>query len=437
MPVAAHTDSYYAATIDRANAETSVVFPTLRGRVDCDVCVVGGGYTGLSAAIHLTKRGYNVVLLEAARVGWGASGRNGGQAIIGYNAGIGALEQRFGLETAKQFLNMALEGRDIIREHITEFGIQCDFKLGHAGLATDIRQLRAMEREKSVWARCGRDNLILLPESTGVRELVASHNYIGAYIDPDSAHLHPLNLAIGEARGLQQLGGSIYENSPVIRLESSGEPRLYTPAGEVVAKYAVLAGNAYLGNLVPRLQTRVIPVSTFIIATQPLGKERAQAVIRKDYGFTDWRYILDYYRLTSDRRLLFGGRSYYGGKQPRNLAASMHRDMLKVFPQLHDSKVEYAWGGNFALTYSRLPDAGRLPGSNVFYAQGYSGHGITTTHIMGRLLAEVISGTAERFEVFSRIRQVPFPGGKYLRIPAVAVAGWYYQLRDILGASRK
>jgi len=427
-----HVNSYYAAT---RNRETR--YPVLKGRVDCDVCVVGGGFTGLSTAIHLTKRGYKVVLLEGSKIGWGASGRNGGQAIIGYNTGIGALEKRFGQDAAKSYLDMALEGCDIIREHIAEFDIDCDFKPGHAGLATDHKQLRAMEAERSVWARCGHDDLVMYPDHESTKTMVDSENYVGGFYDPNGGHLHPLNLAIGEARGLESLGAAIYEDSRVTRIDTTMNPTVYTDSGEVAAKYVVLCGNAYMGNLIPKLDAKLIPVSTFVITTESLGEQRAQELLKKDYGYTDWRYVLDYFRLTADNRLLFGGKSKYGGAEPKNYPEEMRKDMLKVFPQLADVKIDYAWGGNFAITYSRMPDVGRLPNSNVFYAHGYSGHGVTTTHVMGRLMAETLSGTAERFDMFSRVRQIPFPGGKYFKVPAVVAGSWYYLLRDALGASRK
>ncbi|NIB41565.1 FAD-binding oxidoreductase [Pseudomaricurvus alkylphenolicus] len=428
----AHTNSYYAASRNDDSERAG-----LQGTVKADVCIVGGGFTGLSAGIHLARAGYKVVLLEANRIGWGASGRNGGQAIIGYNSGIGALESRFGLDAAKNYLSMALEGCDIIRQHIEEFQISCDFKPGHVGLATDQKQLHAMEKERQVWARCGRDDLELIPDRPGVQDLVASSNYVGGFFDPNSAHLHPLNLALGEARALESLGGVIHEHSPVTKVDVHQKPVVHTEEGRVNADYVLLAGNAYLGNLIPSIEAKLIPVSSFVIATEPLGEERAAALLKKDYGYTDWRYVLDYYRLSADKRLLFGGKSYYGGAQPANFAEAMRQDMLKVFPQLSDVKIDYAWGGNFAITYSRMPDVGRLRDSNVFYAHGYSGHGVTTTHIVGRLLSEMLAGNAERFDYFSRIRQVPFPGGKYLKVPAVVMGSWYYRLRDMLGASRK
>ena len=430
--VSEHVDSYYAATRNRITG-----YPALRGQVDCDICIVGGGFTGLSSAIHLARRGYKVVLLEGERIGWGASGRNGGQAIIGYNTGIGPLEKRFGTDAGRQYLDMALEGCEIIRDHIKEFAIDCDFKPGHAGLATDNKQLKAMEQEKAVWARCGHDDLVMYPDHQSTTELVDSNNYVGGFYDPNGGHLHPLNLAIGEAQGLESLGGKIYECSRVTDIETTMNPVVRTEYGEVRASYVVLAGNAYMDNLIPKLEARLIPVSTFIITTEPLGEQRARELLKKDYGYTDWRYVLDYFRLTQDNRLLFGGKSYYGGAEPKDFVRRMQRDMLKVFPQLSDVRVDHAWGGNFAITYTRMPDVGRLPDSNVFYGHGYSGHGVTTTHIMRRLLAEAVSGTAERFDLFSRIRPMPFPGGRYFKVPAVVMGSWYYLLRDALGASRK
>jgi len=427
-----HPDSYYVAS-----RNDSTQRPNLTTNIEADVCIVGGGFTGLSTAIHLRKAGLSVVVLEANRIGWGASGRNGGQAIIGYNTGIGAMEQRFGLDAAKDYLDMALEGCSIIKQHSEEFKIDCDFKSGHVGLATDYKQLESMISEQKVWSRCGHDDLEIFPDAQSTQKLVESENYVGGFYDPNGGHLHPLNLALGEARGLESIGGVIYEQSRVINIDKSGSPLVKTETGSVKAKQVLLAGNAYLGNLIPSIEKKLIPVSSFIIATEPLGERRAKALLKQDYGYTDWRYVLDYYRLTSDNRLLFGGKSVYGGAEPANYPQQMRQDMLKVFPQLADVKIDYAWGGNFAITYSRMPDVGRLAGTEIYYAHGYSGHGVTTTHIMGRLMAEAMQGDTQRLDYFSRIKQVPFPGGKILKVPAVIAGSWYYRLKDALGQSRK
>lgn len=427
-----HVASYYASTLSE-----SLGFPQLQGEQTCDVCVVGGGFTGLSTAIHLARQGYKVILLEGSKVGWGASGRNGGQAIIGYNNGIGALEQRFGLEDTRKYLEFALEGCQIIREFVCEFDIDCDLKDGHAGLATSMRQLQAMEHEREVWARCGHDDIRVDGGQTAVERMVGSDRYLGTYYDPNGAHLHPLNLARGEARALQSLGGQVFEHSRVVRIDKTLTPTVYTEQGAVKARQVVLAGNAYLGNLIPEMDAKRVPVSSFIVTTEPLSETLATDVIRRDYGFCDWNYILDYYRLTADRRLLFGGESYYGGREPRHVAERLRNNMLRVFPQLKNTRIDYSWGGNFAITYSRMPDVGRLKNSNVFYAQGYSGSGVTTTHIIGRLLAEAVAGSAERFDVFEKVPQIPMPGGRLFKVPAVVMGSWYYLLRDKLGASRK
>jgi len=432
MTNSSYVDSYYASTL---NSELEL--PQLNGEHECDVCVVGAGFTGLSTAIHLAKRGYKVILREGSKVGWGASGRNGGQAIIGYNNGIGMMEQRFGLDDTRKYLDFVLEGCQIIRDFISEFSIECDLKDGHAGLATSERQLQAMKHEQEVWARCGHDDITINHGLGAVHEMVGSDNYQGTYYDPNGAHLHPLNLARGEARALQKLGGQIFENSRVINIDKTMTPKVYTEKGVVKARQVVLSGNAYMGNLVPEMEAKLVPVSSFIVTTERLTEQVASDVIRQDYGFCDWNYILDYYRMTEDRRLLFGGESFYGGKEPRNVAKRLRNNMIKVFPQLKNARIDYSWGGNFAITYSRMPDVGRLKDSNVFYAQGYSGTGVTTTHIMGRLLAEAVAGTAERFDVFEQVPQLPMPGGRLLKVPAVVMGSWYYLLRDKLGASRK
>lgn len=432
MSVSSYVSSYYSSTLN-----LDADYPVLTGEHECDVCIVGAGFTGLSSAIHLAKRGYKVILLEGDKVGWGASGRNGGQAIIGYNNGIGMLEQRFGLDDTRQYLNFALEGCQIIKDLVNEFSIDCDLKPGHAGLATSTRQLDAMRHEQEVWARCGHDDITVEAGLDAVHTMVGSDNYLGTYYDPNGAHLHPLNLARGEAKALTSLGGQIFENSRVMNIDKTITPKIYTENGVVKAKQVILSGNAYMGNLVPEMEAKLVPVSSFIVTTEQLPETLVKDIIRKDYGFCDWNYVLDYYRLTADNRLLFGGESFYGGKEPGDIKQRLQNNMLKVFPQLKNVKIEHSWGGNFAITYSRMPDVGRLKNTNIFYAHGYSGTGVTTTHIMGRLLAEAVAGTAERFDVFEQVPQVPMPGGKLLKVPAVIMGSWYYLMRDKLGASRK
>ncbi|WP_041543859.1 FAD-binding oxidoreductase [Oceanimonas sp. GK1] len=421
-----HVNSYYAAT---ANAHAS--WPQLTENIHCDVCVVGGGYTGLSTALFLTEAGFDVVLLEAGRIGFGASGRNGGQLVNSYSRDIDVIESRYGADTARMLGSMMFEGGDIIRERIQQYDIQCDFKPGGIFAALNSRQLHELESQKGNWERYGHDGLELLDADRVARE-IDTDRYVGALLDHRGGHIHPLNLALGEAEAIRQLGGRIFEQSAVTDIRY-GEPALAkTEKGSVSAKFMVLAGNAYLGNLEPKLSAKAMPCGTQIVTTEPLSDEQAQSLIANQYCVEDCNYLLDYYRITGDNRLLYGGGVVYGARDPDDIDRLVLPKLLKTFPQLEGVKIDYRWTGNFLLTLSRLPQFGRLE-PNVYYMQGYSGHGVTCTHLAGRLLSEVLKGQAERFDAFARLPHLPFFGGRRFQVPFSAMGAVYYSLRDKLG----
>lgn len=421
-----HVNSYYAAT---ANAHAS--WPQLTENIHCDVCVVGGGYTGLSTALFLTEAGFDVVLLEAGRIGFGASGRNGGQLVNSYSRDIDVIESRYGADTARMLGSMMFEGGDIIRERIKQYDIQCDFKPGGIFAALNRRQLHELESQKGNWERYGHDGLELLDADRVARE-IDTDRYVGALLDHRGGHIHPLNLALGEAEAIRKLGGRIFEQSAVTGLKY-GDPALAkTEKGSVSAKFMVLAGNAYLGNLEPKLSAKAMPCGTQIVTTEPLSDEQAKGLIAHDYCVEDCNYLLDYYRMTGDNRLLYGGGVVYGARDPDDIDRLVLPKLLKTFPQLEGIKVDYRWTGNFLLTLSRLPQFGRLE-PNVYYMQGYSGHGVTCTHLAGRLLSEVLKGQAERFDAFARLPHLPFFGGRRFQVPFSAMGAVYYSLRDKLG----
>ncbi len=421
-----HVNSYYAAT---ANAHAP--WPQLTENIHCDVCVVGGGYTGLSTALFLTEAGFDVVLLEAGRIGFGASGRNGGQLVNSYSRDIDVIESRYGADTARMLGSMMFEGGDIIRERIKQYDIQCDFKPGGIFAALNRRQLHELESQKGNWERYGHDGLELLDADRVARE-IDTDRYVGALLDHRGGHVHPLNLALGEAEAIRKLGGRIFEQSAVTGLKY-GDPALAkTEKGSVSAKFMVLAGNAYLGNLEPKLSAKAMPCGTQIVTTEPLSDEQAKGLIAHDYCVEDCNYLLDYYRITGDNRLLYGGGVVYGARDPDDIDRLVLPKLLKTFPQLEGIKVDYRWTGNFLLTLSRLPQFGRLE-PNVYYMQGYSGHGVTCTHLAGRLLSEVLKGQAERFDAFARLPHLPFFGGRRFQVPFSAMGAVYYSLRDKLG----
>ncbi|OWY39854.1 FAD-dependent oxidoreductase [Xenophilus sp. AP218F] len=421
-----HAPSYYAAT-----AHPWPEQPLLRGEEDCDVCVVGGGLAGLSAALNLAEKGFSVVLLEGSRIGFGASGRNGGQVIAGYASDIDSLRRQVGDEAAKLLWNMSVEAVDIIEQRVTRHGIACDWQRGYVSVAVKPRQLRELaDWQEEAERRYGYGGQQLWNQSQ-IAERVASPRYVGGLFDPRSGHLHPLNYALGLARAAREAGVRIYENTPVLRLERGDAPRAACEQGGVRCRHMVLACNAYIGALAPELERRIMPAGTYVIATEPLGDARARALIADNMAVCDTNFVLDYYRLSADHRLLFGGKVSYSGREPHDLAGAMRQDMLRVFPQLADVKVDYAWGGFCDITVNRAPDFGRL-GGNIYYLQGFSGHGVNITGLAGKVVAEAIAGTAARLDLFEKIRHRPFPGGKLLRTPALVLGMAYYRMLDYL-----
>ncbi|MHC8367609.1 NAD(P)/FAD-dependent oxidoreductase [Pseudomonas sp. ZT5P21] len=421
-----YPESYYAAS---ANAVPPR--PALQGDVETDVCVIGAGYTGLSSALFLLENGFKVTVLEAVKVGFGASGRNGGQIVNSYSRDIDVIERTVTPKQAQLLGQMAFEGGRIIRERVAKYNIECDLKDGGVFAAITAKQMGHLESQKRLWERFGNTQLELMDQKR-IREVVNCDQYVGGMLDMSGGHIHPLNLALGEAAAVESLGGTLYEQSPAVRIERGANPVVHTPLGKVRAKFIIVAGNAYLGSLVPELAAKSMPCGTQVITTEPLSDELAKSLLPQDYCVEDCNYLLDYYRLSGDKRLIFGGGVVYGARDPANIEAIIRPKMLKAFPQLKDVKIDYAWTGNFLLTLSRLPQVGRL-GDNIYYSQGCSGHGVTYTHLAGKVIAEALRGQAERFDAFADLPHYPFPGGQLMRTPFAALGAWYYGLRDKLG----
>ncbi len=420
--------SYYEASVDRPSAA-----PPLKERIAADVCVVGGGYAGLSAALDLARRGYAVALLEARRIGWGASGRNGGQVIVGY-AGQAAMERQLAPDEARRAWDISVESLHLLRERIEECAIDCDYTPGYLTLAVNARKARALDE----WVRhleSAYGYAMRWIGSADIRNWIASEQFHAGAFDPLSGHLHPLKYCLGVAQAARAAGVRIFEDSAVVHVERSDKPVVKTTTGEVACRFVVLAGNVYLdqygGALAPELMRRIIPVGTYIIATEPLQHERADGLIRQRAAVSDNNFALDYFRLSSDDRLLFGGGDAFSGSTPPDLVDHVRRRMLAVFPQLADLAVPYSWGGFVDITINHAPDFGRLR-SNIYYLQGFSGHGLALAGMAGRIVAEAIAGQAERFDLLSRIRHFPFPRGAWIRKPAVALGVLYYRLRDLV-----
>ncbi len=426
FPMTQHVNSYYAAS-----RNIRVDYPQLSESVECDVCIVGAGYTGLSTALFLLENGFSVTVLEAAKVGFGASGRNGGQIVNSYSRDIDVIERQLGATQARLLGEMAFEGGRIIRERVARYGIDCDLKDGGVFAAITAKQMGHLEAQKKLWERYGHTQLELMDERR-IREVVGTDRYVGGMLDMSGGHIHPLNLALGEAAAVASLGGAIYEQSAAVRIDRGAQPVVHTERGQVKARFVVLAGNAYLGGLVPELASKSMPCGTQVIATEPLSEELAHSLLPQDYCVEDCNYLLDYFRLSGDKRLIYGGGVVYGARDPADIEAIIRPKLLKTFPQLCDVRIDYTWTGNFLLTLSRLPQVGRI-GDNIYYSQGCSGHGVTYTHLAGKVLAEALRGQAERFDAFAGLPHYPFPGGQLLRVPFTALGATYYQLRDRLG----
>lgn len=416
--------SYYSATANPAEEH-----PPLTESIEADVCVIGAGIAGCSTALHLAERGYKVVLLEAHRVGWGASGRSGGQAIFGYACGQERLIQLVGRDPARQLWQFALDGLELLRERVARHRIDCDLKWGQMHVALKPRQvdeLRAWQDELE--GEYHYPSLTFLDRQQ-VEARLATRRYCAGLLDAGSGHLHPLNYTLGLAAAAQAAGVRIFEHTPAQRLTHGEVAQIDTPSGVVRARHVALCCNAYINGLEPRLRARIMPVGTYIVATERLAESRLRALIRDDIAVADINFVLDYFRCSRDHRLLFGGRVSYSGLDPFDTARATRRRMIAVFPQLADVRIDYAWGGYVDITLNRAPDFGRIT-PNVYYLQGFSGHGIALAGIAGACVAETIAGHAERFDIYERIRHRAFPGGRLLRMPALVLAMLYYRMRD-------
>jgi gamma-glutamylputrescine oxidase len=418
--------SYYASASVSAPSR-----PALTGAATADIVVLGGGLAGCSAALHLAKRGYRVALLEARSVGYGASGRSGGQTIFGLAVGQQKLAAQVGRDDARRLFAMSVDALDLTQSLIAEYQIDCAYHPNHVHAAVKPRQVRELQDwVRELHEEYGYTSPRLLNRDE-LADHVRSERYLAGLIDPRSGHLQPLLYTQGLARAAEAEGAVIYENSEVLRYEDGAQVLVHTAQGSIRCAHLVLCGNAYIGAVAPTLARRILGVGTYIIATETLDEERIRNLLPSNAAVADINWILDYFRRSDDHRLLFGGRVSYSSVQPPRLAESMRRRMVRVFPGLRDVKVAYAWGGYLDITMSRAPNFGRLA-PNVFYLQGFSGHGVSLTGLAGKLVAEAVAGTAERFDVFTRIPHRDFPGGRLFRRPSLMLAMSYYRLRDLL-----
>jgi gamma-glutamylputrescine oxidase len=427
-----HPPSYYAAT-----AKGAPLLSALEVDITCDVCIVGAGYTGLSAAIHLAERGYDVVVLEAAKVGWGASGRNGGQLGTTLRKSQPELEEMLGRDHGRALWDLAQDSIATAKSLIKRFEIDCDLTPGIMHTAWKKGDMSWLREEADHMAtHYGYDKLRVV-EKDEIGDMVATDRYWGGVLDEEAAHLHPLNYALGLARGALNLGARIFEHTRANNISDGTPATVATDSGTVTAKQVILACNGYLGGLERKVNGYIMPINNFIIATEPLGDDGAKALIRDNVAIADSKFVIDYYRLSADGRLLFGGGENYSSTFPKDIAAFVKKPMLRVFPQLKDKRIDYAWGGTLAITLKRMPHFGRV-GPNRFFGHGYSGQGINVATLGGKLLAEAVAaeaegkGTPERFNLMADIKATKFPGGTLLRYPGLVAGMLFYAMKDRL-----
>jgi gamma-glutamylputrescine oxidase len=414
--------SYYAAT-----ADIPPVRPPLDGDITADVAIIGAGYTGLSTALHAAQNGLNVVVIDAHRAGFGASGRNGGQVGTGWNKDQDWLQARLGSGPAQQLWDLTLEAkaltRDLAQAHAPDAGYKPGVLHGEwsAKGAGDLRRYRDFLAQTYDY-----DTEYL--DRDAVRAICRSDVYQGGLLDWDAGHLHPLRYALGLARAAEAAGARLFEGTEATALDATG---VTTRSGRIHAGHIIVAGNGYLPDLNTQIASRVLPINSFIAATQPLG-DRAEQVLSKDIAVADDKFVVNYFRLSDDKRLLFGGRENYGLGFPQNIEDALVQRMLKLFPQLKDVGIDYTWGGTLGITMTRLPMLRRI-GPNTLAAGGFSGHGVALTGLAGKILAEAVTGQAGRFDLWSTLPIPTFPGGKHARAPLLTLAMTWYALRDRLG----
>jgi gamma-glutamylputrescine oxidase len=419
-----HIDSFYSAS-----ANPSAEHACLEQTVRADVCVIGGGYTGLSTALHLAEKGMQVVLLEAKKVGWGASGRNGGHVGAGQRQGQAELEKMVGKEAAHKLWLYSIEAVNTVEALIKKHHIVCDLKRGilhaasKAGHCQDyIEDTRLLQNDYGY-------NKVRYVDRDEVSAMVGSDAFYGGQLDEGSLHLHPLNFALGLAKAATDAGVKIYENSAVLDYSAQSPSVVRTEKGSVTADHVVLACNGYLGKLESKVASKIMPINNFMLATEPLPESMARELIRDDVAVQDSLFVVNYWRMSGDNRLIFGGGENYSSRFPKDIKGFVKKCMLKIYPQLKSTKIDYGWGGTLAITLNRMPHFDRVT-NNVYVAQGYSGHGVPTSIFAGKVVAEAIAGDASRFDVFSKIPTHTFPGGTLLRWPGLVLGMTYYALMD-------
>lgn len=424
--LAGHIDSYYSAS---ANSNDS--YPTLQEELRTDVCVIGGGYSGLSTALHLAEKGMKVVILEAEQVGWGASGRNGGHVGTGQRQGQEELESMVGKDMAKLLWQYSLEAVDTVEKLISKHQIDCDLKRGILHTASKAKDVKDIQEEVELLQNDYDYDKIRFVGREEVGQMLGSDSFHGGQIDEGSLHIHPLNFALGLAKAAADAGVRIFEQSRVLGYSKQSPSIVRTETGSITADHVVVACNGYLEKLEPKVAGKIMPINNFMLATEPLPESLARELIRDDVAVADSLFVINYWRLSGDNRLVFGGGENYSRQFPKDIKNFVRKCMLRIYPQLENTRIDYGWGGTLAITLNRMPHFQRLE-NNIYVIQGYSGHGVPTSIFAGKVLAEAICGDAERFDIFAKVPTHTFPGGTLLRWPGLVLGMGYYALLDRL-----
>jgi len=419
-----YIDSYYSATQNQ-----TLNCPKLEGESQVDVCIIGAGFTGLSAALHLAQKGYSVCVLEAEKVGWGASGRNGGQVTAGHNMDHEDLIKKVGKPLADSLWDMSIESLDLVKSLIAEHSIQCDLKTGVMHVAAKASHRKHME-ESVAYKRdiLGYQGIQYINDDE-VANMLGTNRYFNGELWQDGVHLHPLNYALGLAKAAQDAGAIIYEDSRVVEYQGGTQSFVKTALGLVKAKSIIIACNGYLGKLAPKIAGKIMPINNFILATEPLPEELCRKINRDDVAVADSKFVINYFKLSGDNRLLWGGGENYTSRFPKDIPNFVRKYMLEFYPELKDVKIDYGWGGTLAITLNRMPYFNRVE-NNVYAAQGYSGHGVALATLGGKLMAQAVMGDTEKFDVFAKVPTPTFPGGTLLRFPGLVAGMLYYAMRD-------
>lgn len=416
---------WYALSANRLLATLG----TLKNEVNCDICVVGGGFTGLSAALELALKGFSVTLLESRSIAFAASGRNGGQVLRGFSKSVDWMISKYGLADASFMTKVTMEGLGLILNRVSTHEIKCDLKFGHLTAAFNTKQVDELKVEQAAWKKLGYDDLQIL-DQRAVQDIVKAKPYVGGLFDPKGAHFHPINYALGIAQAAQKAGLKLHDETEALEVIPGPSPVVVTPRGRVNCKFVILAGVTNVKGAEP-LTRRTITATAHMIATEPLGLKRARNLMAKDVAVSDARFIMDYYRFSHDYRLLFGGNCNYSDMNLPGEDERLRQRMIRLFPAMRMVRIDHCWRGPLEFTINRMPDVGRL-GANVYYAHGFGGHGVIATNIIGKILAEAVAGQAQRFDVFAKIKHGNFMGGEMLKRPLFVAGMTWFKLMDMV-----